>query len=42
MVPEVKDGFIHALTGPGLGTALSDGFLARPDLVIRRSDAESI
>jgi galactonate dehydratase len=41
-LPEVKDGFIHALTGPGLGTALSDEFLARPDLAIRRSDAESI
>jgi L-alanine-DL-glutamate epimerase-like enolase superfamily enzyme len=41
-VPEVKDGFIHALTEPGLGTALSADFLARPNLVIRRSDAGSI
>jgi L-alanine-DL-glutamate epimerase-like enolase superfamily enzyme len=41
-VPEVKDGFIHALTEPGLGTALSPDFLARPDLLIRRSDVESI
>jgi L-alanine-DL-glutamate epimerase-like enolase superfamily enzyme len=41
-VPVVKDGFIHALTGPGLGTALSADFLARPDLAIRRSDRKSI
>ena len=41
-MPEVKDGFIHALTEPGLGTALGPDFLARPDLLIRRSDAESI
>ncbi len=41
-VPEVQDGFIHALTEPGLGTALSADFLARPDLAIRRSDAESV
>jgi galactonate dehydratase len=40
VVPHVADGFIHALTEPGLGTELSPDFLARPDLTIRHSTVE--
>jgi galactonate dehydratase len=39
VVPKVEDGFIHALTEPGLGTELSPAFLARSDLAVRRSAA---
>ena len=39
VLPEIRDGIIHALPGPGLGTALQPGLLARPDAVIRRTAA---
>ena len=31
-VPEVKDGFIYPLTGPGLGTSLLPEVFSRPDV----------
>jgi L-alanine-DL-glutamate epimerase-like enolase superfamily enzyme len=36
-VPEVRDGHVHPLRGPGLGTALRDGVTERPDAHVQRS-----
>ena len=36
-LPVVKDGNIHALTGPGLGTKLLPDLLHRADVQVRRS-----
>lgn len=37
VLPQVKDGYIHPLTGPGLGTKLLPDLLRRKDVQIRRS-----
>ncbi|HWI21890.1 MAG TPA: mandelate racemase/muconate lactonizing enzyme family protein, partial [Baekduia sp.] len=34
-IPEVRDGYIYPLSGPGLGTALLDGLTTRPDAHVR-------
>src|SRR5258707_7352654 len=39
VVPHVANGFIDALTEPGIGTELDPAFLAPGDLTIRRSTA---
>ncbi len=36
-LPPVRDGYIHPLTGPGLGTKLLPGLLDRPGVSVRRS-----
>ena len=38
-IPEIKDGYIYPLTGPGLGTRLLPDILKRKDATIRRSNA---
>ncbi len=37
-VPVVKDGFIHPLTGPGLGTRLLPDLLQREGVMVQRSE----
>jgi len=34
----VKDGFIHPLTGPGLGTRLLPDLLKREGVMVQRSE----
>lgn len=36
-LPPVRDGYIHPLTGPGLGTKLLPGLLDRPGVSVKRS-----
>jgi L-alanine-DL-glutamate epimerase-like enolase superfamily enzyme len=36
-LPLVRDGYIHPLTGPGLGTKLLPGLLDRPGVSVKRS-----
>jgi galactonate dehydratase len=36
-LPQVKDGFIYGLPGPGLGTRLLPGLLDRPGVQVKRS-----
>jgi L-alanine-DL-glutamate epimerase-like enolase superfamily enzyme len=36
-LPVVKDGFIHPLTGPGLGTKLLPDLLQQEGVQVRRS-----
>jgi len=38
-VPQVKDGFIHPLTGPGLGTRLLPDLLHRDGVMVQRSES---
>ena len=37
-LPDIRNGFIHPMTGPGLGTRLQPGVLERKDATIRRTD----
>jgi L-alanine-DL-glutamate epimerase-like enolase superfamily enzyme len=37
-LPLVRDGYIHPLTGPGLGTKLLPGLLDRPGVSVKRSN----
>jgi L-alanine-DL-glutamate epimerase-like enolase superfamily enzyme len=39
-LPEIKDGHVYPMTGPGLGTRLQPDVLRRKDAVIRRSSAD--
>jgi L-alanine-DL-glutamate epimerase-like enolase superfamily enzyme len=36
-LPEIRNGFVHPMTGPGLGTRLQPGVLERKDATIRRT-----
>ena len=38
-LPEIKDGYVHPMSGPGLGTKLLPDILERKDATIRRSEA---
>ncbi len=38
-IPEIRDGYIYPLTGPGLGTKLLPDILKRKDATIQRSNA---
>jgi galactonate dehydratase len=37
-LPDISNGFVHPMTGPGLGTRLQPDVLKRKDATIRRSD----
>ena len=37
-LPEVRDGHIHPMSGPGLGTELLPDITKRPDAVVRRTE----
>ncbi|MGH6919604.1 MAG: mandelate racemase/muconate lactonizing enzyme family protein, partial [Geminicoccaceae bacterium] len=37
-LPDISNGFVHPMTGPGLGTRLQPGVLERKDATIRRTD----
>ena len=39
-LPRIEDGFAHAMTAPGLGTALLPGLKKRADVTVRRSTLE--
>ncbi|HEX6144807.1 MAG TPA: enolase C-terminal domain-like protein, partial [Geminicoccaceae bacterium] len=36
-LPEVRDGHIHPMSGPGLGTELLPDITRRPDAVVKRT-----
>ncbi|MBI1396545.1 MAG: mandelate racemase/muconate lactonizing enzyme family protein [Betaproteobacteria bacterium] len=38
-LPEVRDGYVHTLDGPGLGTRLQPDLATRPGVTVRRSPA---
>lgn len=40
-IPPIENGYIRALTGPGLGTELAPGLFDRPDATVRVSDLEA-
>jgi galactonate dehydratase len=39
-LPDISNGFVHPMTGPGLGTRLQPDVLKRKDAVIRRTDRD--
>jgi L-alanine-DL-glutamate epimerase-like enolase superfamily enzyme len=39
-LPEIRNGYIHPMTGPGLGTRLQPGILERKDATIRRFEKD--
>jgi galactonate dehydratase len=39
-LPDISNGFVHPMTGPGLGTRLQPDVLKRKDAVIRRTDQD--
>jgi galactonate dehydratase len=36
-LPDIRNGFVHPMTGPGLGTRLQPGVLTRKDATVRRT-----
>jgi L-alanine-DL-glutamate epimerase-like enolase superfamily enzyme len=36
-LPDIRNGFVHPMTGPGLGTRLQPGVLERTDATVRRT-----
>jgi galactonate dehydratase len=36
-LPDIRNGFVHPMTGPGLGTRLQPGVLERKDATVRRT-----
>ncbi len=39
-LPEIRNGYVHPMTGPGLGTRLQPGILERKDATIRRFEQD--